>query len=652
MSKPLSRSLFCTSILGCLLHSPAESQEAVVDPRRPAAIEAAEVPPVPEEVFARLREYSHVRQAAFLGWAPDGSGILVSTRFGNSTQLHRVRMPGGRREQITFFEEPVRGGFIPQANDNAILMSMSSGGNENYQVYYLDPARHRSVMLTDGRSRNRVDVVRHDGQQMVIASTGRNGRDTDLYLADPRRPDSMEMLLQTDREYWYAADWSQDGSTLLLGRYVSINESYFALLDIAERKQTDLELPGGQPASIGALQFSPDARSIYITTDAMGEFRRLGRYELATGSYEWLSGDIDWDVRDVVVEPKSGLVAFTINADGASRLFLLNGDDRRELAIPLGIVAGIEFSPDARHLGFSLARPDAPTDAYSLDLSDHELTRWTFSEVGGLDPTKFVVPERIEFPSFDGRKIPAYYFRPRNISETEPAAVLINIHGGPESQYRPYFSSSTQYYVNELGLAVIHPNVRGSAGYGKTYLKLDNAARREDSVRDIGALLDWVAQQPELDSSRIAVAGGSYGGYMVLASLEHFGPRIKAGIDIVGIANFITFLENTADYRRDLRRAEYGDERDPQMRAVFERINPTAHADKISSALLVAHGKNDPRVPFSEAVQIADVVRQRGRPVWTIYADNEGHGFAKKDNADYLRAVQSLFLRRELKEEE
>jgi dipeptidyl aminopeptidase/acylaminoacyl peptidase len=274
--------------------------------------------------------------------------------------------------------------------------------------------------------------------------------------------------------------------------------------------------------------------------------------------------------------------------------------------------------------------------------------RWTYSEVGGLNPDTFVKPERFSYESFDGRKIPAYIFRPRGASQEKPAAVLIQIHGGPESQYRPFFSPSDQFYVNELGLAVIHPNVRGSAGYGKTYLMLDNAEKREDSVRDIGALLDWIARQPELDASRVAVSGGSYGGFMVLASLTHYSDRIKAGIDIVGIANFITFLERTAPYRQDLRRAEYGDERDPQMRAAFERINPAAHADRIRSALLVAHGENDPRVPFFEAQQIAAKVRERGQSVWTVYAKNEGHGFAKKDNSDYLKAVIAYFLKQQL----
>ncbi len=342
------------------------------------------------------------------------------------------------------------------------------------------------------------------------------------------------------------------------------------------------------------------------------------------------------------------MAAFTVNDNGQSRLYLWEQNRPRPLEAPPGVVNNLKFSPDGKQLAFTLARTEAPAEAYSLTLADRQLTRWTFSECGGLNPGSFVRPERVEYPSFDGQRIPAYYYRPANASREHPAAVLIDIHGGPEAQYRPYFSGRTQFNVQELGLAVLAPNVRGSSGYGKTYLTLDNGEKREDSVKDIGALLDWIAKQPELDPSRVAVAGGSYGGYMVLASLTNFPDRIKAGVDIVGIANFITFLERTAPYRQDLRRAEYGDERDPGMRAVFERINPSANANKIRAALLVAHGRNDPRVPFSEAQQIAEKVRSLGRPVWTIYADNEGHGFVKKDNRDYLRGVEVLFLQQNL----
>lgn len=618
------------------------------DPHRPPAIETENVPVVPERIYRGLEQYQSMRSAAFLGWSPDGRGMLVATRFGNSNQLHRVYEPGGRREQITFYDEPASGRFIPSATDGAILVSMSQGGSENDQVYLLDRAAFRTVLLTDGKSRNQLGPVRNDGTQMVIHSNRRNGRDTDIYVADCRAPHSERVLLETTNEFWMANDWSQDGRRFLLVHEVSINEGYPALLDVDTGKVRALPLPAEGKAAVGQMAFAPDGQTCYITTDARGEFLELWRLDLKTLKYTSLSHDIAWDVSEIKVEPQSGRVAFTVNADGASQLYLLERDKPRLLPTPLGTIDHLDFSPDGRRLGFTLTQPAAPADAYSLRLDDARLARWTYSETGGLDPESFVRPEQFQFESFDGRKIPAYIFKPRHASREKPAAVLVSIHGGPESQYRPDFSPLVQYFVKELGIAVVHPNVRGSAGYGKTYLKLDNAQLREDSVKDIGALLDWIGRQKDLDARRVAVIGGSYGGYMVLGSLVNFPDRIKAGIDIVGIANFITFLERTSPYRQDLRRAEYGDERKPEMRAFFERINPSGQAEKIRSALLVVHGKNDPRVPFSEAEQIAARVRGSGKKVWTLYAENEGHGFAKKDNRDYLSAVEAWFLERNL----
>lgn len=645
-----------TVILGCwscFAPNPIAGEDRI-DARKPPAIEAAEVPIVPPEIFVKLAQYQSVRGALFRGWAPDGSGILINTRFGNSSQLHRVYEPGGRREQITFAEEPVTGVFLPRASDGSILLMKDTGGNENDQISLLDRPKFEIKLLTDGKSRNKLGVIRDDGLQFVLSSNQRNGRDSDLYLADPRRPNSLTMLMQVENQTWSAFDWSRDGKSILIARYLSANESYPAILDVATGQRTDLPLPTDEKASVGPMAFTPDGKSILMATDAGGEFNRLARFDQATKKFEWLTDDIPWDISDIDVDRDSGQTVFAVNEDGASRLFLLpkGNAPRRELKLPLGIVSGLDFSPDGKRLGFTLARADAPPDAYSMLLETGALTRWTFSEVGGLNPDRFVTPTRIQFPSFDGRMVPAYYFKPVTRSSSPADAtkcpVLISIHGGPEAQYQPFFSPIIQYYVNELGVAVICPNVRGSSGYGKTYLKLDNAEKREDSVKDIGALLDWIGQQPELDGSRVAVSGGSYGGYMVLASLTHFGDRIKAGIDIVGIANFITFLEKTAGYRVDLRRAEYGDERDPAMKAVFEKISPLNNAEKIKASLLVIHGRNDPRVPFFEAEQIAAKVRSSGRSVWTVFANNEGHGFGKKDNVDYQRAVEVLFLKKHL----
>ena len=627
----------------------AQQRSESRDPRQPAAITATGVPLVPSELVERLRRYQNVRSAVFSGWSPDGRGMLVRTRFGNTDQLHRVGVPGGRRHQLTFFDEPASGRYLPGEHDGALMLTMSRGGDENYQVYVMGTHETGEIQrLSDGKSRNVLGPIRSDGLFAIIHSTQRNGRDTDLYIADPHRPGEMTLLLETSGEYWRAMDWTRDGSTLLINHYVSINETYPALLDVATGQKKRIPIPGTRPAAHGAMAFAPDGRSAYIATDTNGEFRQLARVDLKTMTYDFLTEKLPWNVTDVTVEPGLGMVAFSTNEDGASGLYLLVGRSYRRYDLPLGLVGGLEFSPDGTQLGFTLSRPDSPSDAWSMRLPDGKLTRWTYSEVGGLDEDSFVVPDRIRYKTFDGRQIPAYVFRPAGASKQAPAPVLIHIHGGPESQYRPRFSSLDQFYLNELGLAVIRPNVRGSAGYGKTYVRLDNGLKREDSVKDIGALLDWIETQPDLDSKRVAVYGGSYGGYMVLGSLVHFSDRLKCGVDIVGIASFESFLKNTKSYRRDLRRAEYGDERKPELQKFFRRIDPVHNAGKIKTSLLVAHGVNDPRVPFSEAEAIVPKVRANRQTVWTVYASNEGHGFRKKANRDYVSAAVVMFLRRHL----
>ncbi|MBL8825354.1 MAG: S9 family peptidase [Planctomycetaceae bacterium] len=624
--------------------------QAPVDPRRPNSIKVEEVPVVPSEIFARLREYQNIRNAQFASWSPDGQNMLVITRFGNAAQLHRVYEPGGRREQITFFDEPVMSGrFLPQTDAESLLFVMSQGGNENDQIHRLEPRAFRHQLLTDGKSRHQLGPVSRDGTKMLLHHNARNGRDTDLYIADTATG-KQELIYETTNEYWQVEDWSSDGRWLLMSRYVSINEGYPALFDVREKKRIDITLAKdkSQKVAIGEMKFSADGKSAYLTHDADGEFLQLVRYDLDSKQYQSLTTTIPWDVSGVEVDKTSGAVAFTINEDGYSGLYLYRFGKLEVVDIPRGLISNVKFSPDGKRLGFTWASPAAQADTYSYDLSDRKLTRWTFSETGGLDTAKFVTPELIRFKSFDDREVSAFYYRPKGASDAKPAGVLIGIHGGPESQYRPDFSGLAQFYAGELNIAVIFPNVRGSAGYGKTYLQLDNGMLRENSVKDIGALLDWIGGRKELDAKRVAVTGGSYGGYMVLASLVHFGDRIRAGIDIVGIANWVTFLERTSPYRQDLRRAEYGDERIPEMRAFMDKISPTSQAEKIKSALLVAHGVNDPRVPFSEAKQIAEKVRSAGRPVWTVYADNEGHGFQKKDNRDYLSGVEAMYLLKHL----
>lgn len=310
--------------------------------------------------------------------------------------------------------------------------------------------------------------------------------------------------------------------------------------------------------------------------------------------------------------------------------------------LPIGLIGGMQWDEEGERIGFTLNAATSPSDAWIYTVESQELTRWTMSEVGGFNTETFVEPELISYESFDGLDVPAFVYRP---DSEGPHPVIVSIHGGPESQYRPGFSSTYQYWLNELGAAVIAPNVRGSSGYGREYVMMDNVFNREDSVRDIGALLDWIETQPDLDSDRVVVFGGSYGGYMVLASMVHYSDRLAGGVNIVGISDFRTFLENTAGYRRDLRRAEYGDERDPDVAAFFEEISPARQAASITAPLFIIQGLNDPRVPASEAEQILAAVREAGGDPWYLLANDEGHGFRKKVNRDFQREAETMFFR-------
>ena len=613
------------------------------------------IPPIPAELIERLNRYQNTRGASFAGWTRDGC-LLIGTRFAETTQAHRVCQPLGMREQLTFYAEPVNSLTTSPAKSarDGFVFGKDVGGNEFWQLHWFDLGTRQTTLLSDGKARNQGPLFSDDGRQFAWSSTARNGTDTDVWVMD--LDTRQRRTVVTEGGQWGAQDFSSDGKRLLVTRYVSINEAYPGEIDLATGKLTLFPVDGGK-AAFGAFRYAPDGRTVYFISDEPtagkpSEFRTLRYHDPASGMPpRELSGNIPWDVDALEIADDGRHLAFVSNEDGIDKLHVLALPGHRALtlpALPVGVVGGLGFSPDGRRLAITLNTATSPSDVYVLDLATRKLARWTQSEVGGLDASKFVAPTLVRFASFDQRSIPAFYYRPANFPAGRKLPVVINIHGGPEGQAQPVFSPSTQFLANELGVAVLVPNVRGSSGYGKSYLDLDNAAKREDSVKDIGALLDWISTQPGLDASRVGVYGGSYGGYMVLASLMHYSERIRAGVDIVGISHFGTFLNNTESYRRDLRRAEYGDERDPEMKAVFDRISPLNNAGRIRAPLFVAQGRNDPRVPYTEAEQIVKAVRGNGQPVWFLMFADEGHGFAKKANRDYFDAATMLFWQQHL----
>ncbi len=605
------------------------------------------VPELPADLIERLERYQNTRPANFAGWASDGE-LLIGTRFGETSQVHRVRAPLGMREQLTFHKEPVSSVRAqPGSNGRGFVFGKDVGGSEFWQLYHYDLDSRSTRLLTDGgRSRNEQPLWSRDGRLLAWTSTARNGRDSDIWV---RALDGEARAVLTEGGNWFANDFSPDGKRLLVQRYISINESHPGEVDLATGKLTRFPVDG-ERAAFGGFRYAPDGEGVYFISDENSEFRRL-RYHRPGQTAQVLTADLDWNVVAFDIASDGGHLAYASNEDGIFRLHVLSLPDHRPVELPelpVGVIGGMGFSPDGRRIALTLNSAITPSDVYVVDLAARSLTRWTEGEVGGLDASRFVAPSLIRYDSFDGLSVPAFYYRPAGVPADRALPVVINIHGGPEAQALPTFNASIQFMLDELQVAVLVPNVRGSAGYGKTYLDLDNGLKRKDSVKDIGALLDWIEQQPGLDAKRVGVSGGSYGGYMVLATMVDYADRIAAGIDVVGISHFTTFLKNTESYRRDLRRAEYGDERDPEIAKFFEEIAPLNNAAQIRSPLFVAQGANDPRVPLSEADQIVEAVQGNGGDVWYLVFKDEGHGFAKKSNSDYFSAASMLFWQKHL----
>ncbi len=610
------------------------------------------IPSVETPLTSRLEDYLNSRGANFVDWMPDGS-LLISTRFADVEQLHLVGAPMGAREQLTFYREPVTVARAPQtAVAPGFVFLRDQGGNENSQVFYFDLTTRAIRLLTSGQGVNGGLVWSHDGKRVAYHSTARDGVSYDLFIAEPTNNFSQPRLVFNGFEKnWSVEDWSPDDTKLLIRNFVSATESHLYVMDIATAALTPVS-EGAGTASVSEALFTPDGRGVYLVTNRDSEFEQLRRVDLVTGAVEILTGHIPWDIDSFARSDDGRYLAWVANVDGISRLTVLDVAHKSEMLPPLpdGRIGRIAFDRSGKRLALSLESPQSPRDVFVLEVERNAAVRYTKSEAGPIDPLQFAPAELIRYPTFDRadgghRQIPAFVYRPRTPG---PHPVLIDIHGGPEAQAVPVWSPFTQFLVREMGFVVITPNVRGSSGYGRTYLDLDNGEDREDAVKDIGALLVWIGAQRDLDAKKVFVSGGSYGGYMSLASMVNFSDRLRGGIDVVGISSFVTFLESTSAYRRNLRRPEYGDERLPKMRAYLQRISPLTNAARISKPLLVVQGLNDPRVPASESQQLVAKVRARGGEVWYLAAKDEGHGFRKKANRDFQQKAMVTFLEKQL----
>ncbi|MEO6579880.1 MAG: prolyl oligopeptidase family serine peptidase, partial [Sphingomicrobium sp.] len=619
---------------------------ALADLPKPAALTASGIPAVPDALAAASRPYMESRGAGFAGWNASDRSMLISTRFGNVSQLHRVAGPMMDRRQISFEAEPLGGSWSPTGD--GLVVTKDTGGDEFYQLYRLDNGR-LSLLTAGGKSRNSLGPWSQDGKLVGFTSTERNGTDSDFYVVDPRQPGSRRRVAEVKGGGWGFNDFAPGNARAVVSEYISVTKSNPFLLDITTGRLSPIG-DHSKPISYGDIEFAPNG-VLWATSDENSDVQRLGRLDTATGKFTPAVPDSKWDVDGFEISKDGRTVAFVTNEAGVARLSLLDvasGRIRRVTALPAGVIGGLEFAPWGA-LGFSLTSATSPSDAYSLDPATLKITRWTQSETGGLDPKVNVEPELVQVKSFDGEPISGFLYRPDPRKFPGKRPLIVDIHGGPEGQTRPGFLGRNNYLLNEQGIAIFFPNVRGSTGYGKRFVSLDNGPfKREESVRDIGAYLDRLSADPRLDAGRMAVTGGSYGGYMCYASAIAYATRFRGALCNVAISNFVTFLEGTQSYRRDLRRVEYGDERDPAQRAKLQDISPLRRISEIKAPLFVVAGANDPRVPKAEADQFVKAIRAQGGTAWYLVGENEGHGFAKKENQDYLFWSTLMFWDRTL----
>jgi dipeptidyl aminopeptidase/acylaminoacyl peptidase len=613
-----------------------------------------QVPDLPADLQERWEQYQNVRSTTFADWDSKGEGIYISTQLGEVAQIHHVAKAGAYREQLTFAKEPLTSASTcPNPARSGFLYSKDLGGNENYQIYFFDNQSFKHQLLTDGKSRNGGAKWNAKGDKIAFSSNKRSAGSLDFYIKtlDGGAP---ELILENKGGGWSIVDWSADESKMLIINYLSINDSKLYVFDLANKKLEPINTSTTQIAYKRA-QFAKNGNGVYLLSDENTEFMGLRFYDLKGKTMSKIA-DLNWDIEDFELSKDEKTLVFTTNEGGYYKINILDTRSLKYKSVPKlpnGVISNMTLHKNGKLLAFTLTTPTTTKDVYVLHLEKNNVERWTFSENGGLPANGFVDAVLRQFPTFDKdertgeqRKIPVLVYMPKNYTGKVP--VVIQIHGGPEGQSFPDFNAWRQFLANELGVAVLVPNVRGSSGYGKTFVKLDNGVLREHSVKDIGALLDWAATQSVLDSTRMAVMGQSYGGYMSLASMTHFNNRFKCGIDLYGISNFVSFLKNTSSYRADLRRVEYGDEREPKMQEFLQKISPLTHIKQITKPMFIFQGANDPRVPLSESEQMVAALRENGVSTWYIMAKDEGHGIYKRTNRDYVFASIALFLKQNL----
>jgi dipeptidyl aminopeptidase/acylaminoacyl peptidase len=608
------------------------------------------VPKVPKE-FGKL--YDDVKGSSYselLGWSAHKPELRVLHLDESSRTIQAVSGPGEKAKKL-FEISPEKGwvySYYFDRQGNNLVYNVDVNGDEQYQFYFYDTSTQKSVSLTDGKSRNVEPIWSRSGDYVVWGATPEGETGMELHVCDPSHPEKLKRIVSSSGTPLEAFDWSPDDRHIVYVEYLSLrNDTRLWLVEVATGKKELLApLSAKKSSYYGEPVFSSDGKSLYLITDDGSEFRRLARFDLSTKNVKYITKTINWDVDEFALSPDGKLIALVINEDGISRLRLFDVDTNTistPLNVPLGLISKLKWHSNSKNVAFNFESPRTVSDVYVLNAQNKEVNCWSKAIILGVNSEDIQLPDPFRYRSFDGSEISGFIYRPSKRSGKLP--VLIEIHGGPEEQFRPKNNLEDHFITNKLGIAKIYPNVRGSSGYGKTFLKLDNGLRRKDALKDIEYLLNWIKKQPDLDGDRIMVTGYSYGGYISLLVACNYSDKIRGAISNWGPSNLVSFLENTTGWRRDLRRAEYGDERDPKIRQELNRVAPRNNIEKLSVPVLIFQGMNDPRVKYTESSDLVQELKSKSKTVWYVLAKNEGHGYTYTDNAIFMTASTMHFLK-------
>ena len=615
--------------------------------RIPSGITVEGIPPISAVSINDIKPYLEARESYLQDWHPLRQEMLILTRFGNTMQSHIVKVPGGMRRQITFYEEPVYQSLFDPQKGEYIISLKDTDGNEFSQIFRQDLSNGKSVLLTDGGKSSNFNLLWNRKEtNLLYTSLKEKEVNRNVYVINPTVPTSNKLLISLDGPSWGIHATSDDGTKMILS-----GESKLWLYNIRSEKKTPLLPKDGNKSGYLALGFTPDGTGFYLLTNEGNEFNQLAYYHLETNQLELLT-HFSWDIYNAYPSPNGKNIAFIVNEAGAAKAFIFNTITKSYRPIdglPTGILYGMRWSRDSELLGFHLSTSYANSDIYAWNTKTGKVSAWVENELGGIDASTIPPPRLIKWKSFDGLEISGFLY-PCNKKFAGKRPVIIDIHGGPQMQSRPQFNGSSNYYTNELGVVVIYPNVRGSTGYGKTFVALDDGLKREDAVKDIGALLDWIAAQPDLDADRVMVTGGSYGGYMAYRTSIEYNTRIRCTVAAFGHTSLITRYNSVDSAYRAAQQLEYGDVSDPVMYDYYTKTDPVYNAARITMPIFIVQGKNDPRIPYTESEQMVEAIKKNGRNAWYLLANDEGHGFQKKENADYLSYATVEFIKRYLLE--